>query len=1130
MQVKTPRSLINKLIRITLKKLSSALRNISTPVATNKISTPVTPSNDGVYLKTRPFSHILHCVALKSFCHFLIFSLVFNPFAASASEVLPIVVDGTTNTQVTKTASGVDQINIAAPNSSGLSHNRFTHYNINQSGQIINNFSGQNPSEVVIGSGASAVTSTQIGGLVTTNQNLINSGSARVILNEVTSSSNTQLRGYAEIAGTKAELIIANSNGITCLGCGFINTSRLSFIAGSRDSDIDGNLTFKLKEQSNPNLMVPLITISGLGLDVENVTATEIIASSIKLISTIYAGDNSVTLKSGEGKFNHSSKAIIANSSSPSSSSSASVDHSRELFAIDASNLGAIQAGRIFIIATKDGFGVNMDADLNASKSLNIDSAGNLYYKNLSAPQIELLSKKSIAQKADSKLVAHDYSNPNNKDVKVKISAEEGFTNLGIIYSSNEIDIYANNSIDNHDLIYSLGNLTLKTNNSKADSSLTNHNLAQIYSESDLTINSANVDNHNTLYGNKVSIFASKSLKNSVSAIIESATSLTIKNLGNFGEGGSINNQGIISANNKLTINSISGTITNSESAYLHSNSGEFAFGNINSLEDSSSSASATNSAILNNYGQITSNNAINISSNLDQFTNQVSGKINSGDFSLTINDFSKEFTNYGKIETKDILTLSIANIFNNYGSVKTDKSANITADTLNNSSKNSYIKSKLALTINSKNINNQNSKGDDLLANSGIVSTNGSITINSNNINNDNGLIQGRGITTNVYNAEEPITISNISGSFAAVAESLIFNLLTSNYNFTGEITAADFIEINANNITNSSYNIITSDYIKLNAIGTITNGTSGADNSNVSLAAGTYFEATAANIINYGTLSAQTKLTLTTTSGSIDNYGTITGGEEETTITTAQNFNNLTNKSKLTAAQNLNLNVANDLNNNGEISVKENLTANATNLNNNSSALIWSSKNATFNINNNLINTSATIYANNNLTFQKNDSADPTQNKLNSLQNISGNIETFEGDVIIKASSVENKRLVDVVSSKPRMQGQAGWENDWKLIDTWCFGTNCGGKVTDYFVSVAVNQNSVSGKIVSGKDLTIQANNFTNKISEVSAKENANISAINFNNYAETNLVGNAAYRSVRNGPYYLMNPMDN
>ncbi len=105
---------------------------------------------------------------------------------------MPIVTDGKTNTQVTKTASGIDRINIAAPNSSGLSHNKFTHYNVNQSGQFINNFSGQNPSEAVIGSGASAVTSAKIGGLVTANQNLINSGSARVILNEVTSSPNNQ--------------------------------------------------------------------------------------------------------------------------------------------------------------------------------------------------------------------------------------------------------------------------------------------------------------------------------------------------------------------------------------------------------------------------------------------------------------------------------------------------------------------------------------------------------------------------------------------------------------------------------------------------------------------------------------------------------------------------------------------------------------------------------------------------------------------------------------------------------------------------------------------------------------------------------------------------------------------------
>jgi hypothetical protein len=55
---------------------------------------------------------------------------------------LPITIDGSTNTQVTKTASGIDQVNIATPNGSGISMNRFVDYNINSSGQIINNFSG----------------------------------------------------------------------------------------------------------------------------------------------------------------------------------------------------------------------------------------------------------------------------------------------------------------------------------------------------------------------------------------------------------------------------------------------------------------------------------------------------------------------------------------------------------------------------------------------------------------------------------------------------------------------------------------------------------------------------------------------------------------------------------------------------------------------------------------------------------------------------------------------------------------------------------------------------------------------------------------------------------------------------
>lgn len=195
-------------------------------------------------MRTSPAS--FKAASFKVISHLLITGLIFNPVLALADD-LPITPDGSTNTQVTQTASGIDQINIAAPNSAGLSHNRFTDYNVNTAGQVINNFSGSN-GNVVGGSGSTAVTSTAIGGLVIANQNLINAGGAeaKVILNEVTSTNNSQILGYIEIAGGKAELIIANPNGIACRSCGFINTSRLSLIAGKSEFDGSGNLGFGL--------------------------------------------------------------------------------------------------------------------------------------------------------------------------------------------------------------------------------------------------------------------------------------------------------------------------------------------------------------------------------------------------------------------------------------------------------------------------------------------------------------------------------------------------------------------------------------------------------------------------------------------------------------------------------------------------------------------------------------------------------------------------------------------------------------------------------------------------------------------------------------------------------------------
>src|SRR5690606_35054893 len=109
-------------------------------------------------------------------------------------------------------------VNIATPNGNGLSHNKFTDYNVGQQGLLRNNASG-------------ATQSTQRGGIIIGTPNL-KGGAANLILNEVTGPNASQLKGYTEVAGKSAHVIVANPHGIACDGCGFINTPRVTLSTG----------------------------------------------------------------------------------------------------------------------------------------------------------------------------------------------------------------------------------------------------------------------------------------------------------------------------------------------------------------------------------------------------------------------------------------------------------------------------------------------------------------------------------------------------------------------------------------------------------------------------------------------------------------------------------------------------------------------------------------------------------------------------------------------------------------------------------------------------------------------------------------------------------------------------------
>lgn len=130
---------------------------------------------------------------------------------------------------VINTQNGLQQVNIVAPNNAGISHNQYRQFDVEQKGAILNN--------------SAVMTSTQTAGMIQGNPNLnSNTAPARVILNEINSNNPSQIKGFLEVAGGKAQVIVANPAGIICNGCGTINAGRMTLTTGKPQLDNDGSL------------------------------------------------------------------------------------------------------------------------------------------------------------------------------------------------------------------------------------------------------------------------------------------------------------------------------------------------------------------------------------------------------------------------------------------------------------------------------------------------------------------------------------------------------------------------------------------------------------------------------------------------------------------------------------------------------------------------------------------------------------------------------------------------------------------------------------------------------------------------------------------------------------------------
>ncbi|WP_338966910.1 hemagglutinin repeat-containing protein [Fusobacterium polymorphum] len=783
------------------------------------------------------------------------------------------------NLQVDKAANGVPLINIEAPDNNGTSHNVYKDYNVDGRGAILNN--------------SKDMTNTQLGGIILDNPNLQGGREASTIINEVSGVNKSRIEGYQEIAGKKANYILANPNGIYINGAGFINTGNVTLTTGS------GN-----------NLLNPekgTIEVAGKGLDLRNINKAELVARVAELSAPIYGGEE-VNLKLGsQGKAN------------------------KPEYALDARALGSIYAGRINIVVNEDGVGVKTQAPMYAEKGdVVISSKGKVYLKdtqakgniNISSTETEignkLLAENAIDIKSGKTTNSGQIQANNNitisgnVDSSNLISTNKDITISGNLTNSGEVSTknLSTNNLDNK------GNITVINN---VNSELITNNGKLLVGD---TINSQNLTNTSTVQGKTLDI---KSKVNSSGKML--ADNISTKDISNSGNISSktITTQELTNSGEIISNNLSSNNINNSKNIFVNGNlkilNNLNNSGIIEGLELNTSTIENTGNITIQNKltsqnlnnkkntanvnaGFLDVQNKISSVGNIKAITMKTSNLDNSGTV-LTNSLTTTENINKGSITAKNISSQNLVNsgsvISDNVTVAKNITNTNsifanekISADKISNSNKlvakntevttitndgNIIVKENLK----TKDITNSNSievgenlNVDNLKNSKTLMSQN--ITI-GNFLDNINGKINS--LNTNINTSD----IKNNNGTIQAVKN---INITTANdLSLDGKYTANDTLNINAKSLENNG-NLENDGKINLNLTGNLVNNNKISSSANLDIVA--------KEVSNNGVNSAiGSEANLTITANSLKNEGNILFGEgKDNKLKTTGNINN--------------------------------------------------------------------------------------------------------------------------------------------------------------------------------------------------------------------------------------------
>ena len=305
---------------------------------------------------------------------------------------------------VLQTGNGLPQVNIQTPSAGGVSRNQYSQFDVAEKGAVLNN--------------ARKAAQTQMAGWVQGNPNLAR-GEAKVILNEVNSANPSRLKGYVEVAGKKADVVIANPSGIQCDGCGVINAGRTTLTTGKAEVENGELKGYRVKGGK--------VSVGQKGMDNSQSDYTDIIAEKAEIKGGVWS-KKGIKVTTGKNNVDRTNDSVVyvGDKNTDNTDRTSDTQSENQSYSVDVSQLGGMYAEKIHLVDNGQGLGVRNAGHIGASAgSVKIDSQGKIVNEGFigGSENAELNAKKNIENRGTVYAKAQTQLNAQNIDNKQGVIA-----------------------------------------------------------------------------------------------------------------------------------------------------------------------------------------------------------------------------------------------------------------------------------------------------------------------------------------------------------------------------------------------------------------------------------------------------------------------------------------------------------------------------------------------------------------------------------------------------------------------------------------------------------------------------------------------------------------------------------